>query len=74
MTIVYRKGNVLILLSYYTVVAKAIEHTSITAFGWFSATTARHINNFFEEFGIYKKMNKKELEEMGQNSKYLYID
>lgn len=71
---VYRKGNVLILLSYYTVVAEAIEHTSITAFGWYSATTARHINKFFEEFGIYKKMNKKELEDMGQNSKYLYLD
>ena len=71
---IYKKDNKLILLSYDTVVAQAIEHASITAFGWYSATTARHINKFFKEFGIYKGMNKKELEDMGQNSKYLYLD
>lgn len=71
---IYRNDNTLILLSYDTVVAQAIEHISITAYGWYSATTARHINKFFKEFGIYKNMNKKELEDMGQNSKYLYLD
>lgn len=71
---IYRKDNTIILLSYDTVVAQAIEHVSITAFGWYSATTSRHIDKFFEEFGIYKKMNKKELEDMGQNLKYLYLD
>ena len=71
---IYRKDNTIILLSNDIVVAQAIEHVSITAFGWYSATTARHIDKFFEEFGIYKKMNKKELEDMGQNSKYLYLD
>lgn len=71
---IYKKDNKLILLSYDTVVAQAIEHISVTAFGWYSATTSRHINGFFKEFGIYKGMSKKELENMGENSKYLYLN
>lgn len=71
---IYKKDNKLILLSYDTVVAQAIEHISVTAFGWYSATTARHINIFLKELGIYKGMSKKELEDMAQNSKYLYLE
>lgn len=69
---IYKKDNTIILLSYDTVVAQAIEHVSITAFGWYSATTARHINKFLLQNG-FNKMSKKELEDMGQNSKYLYL-
>ena len=71
---IYKKDNKLMLLSYYTVVAQAIEHVSITAFGWYYSTTSRHINKFLKELGIYKGMGKKELEDMGRNSKYLYLN
>ncbi len=49
------------LLSYNTEVATYNEDTKkIVVFGWFSATTGRHINAFFELHNL-PKMTKKEL-------------
>lgn len=70
--LLYKNDNVVLLMSYETIVAQAIENTSITAFGYYSKTTARHINDFFEIYGK-NKLSKKELEEMGQTQKYLYL-
>lgn len=66
---VYRNNEGAILLkSYETIVAEI--HDAITTednqekviiHGWYSATTARHINEFLQQHG-YPKMSKKEME------------
>ncbi len=50
------------LRSYDTIVAE-YNHTTkeITVYGWYSATTARHINAYLQYHG-FKKASKKQLE------------
>ena len=66
---VYRndKGSIF-LMSYETIVAEIIDEEisptgkrQINVFGWYSMTTARHINEFLQQNG-FKKMRKKEME------------
>lgn len=71
----YKKANIyrndegsLFLMSYSTIVAE-IQDKIITednnakaiVHGWYSVTTARHINEFLQQHG-FSKMNKKEME------------
>ena len=71
----YKKANVykddkgkILLMSYTTIVAE-IEDAMITedgkpklkVNGWYSNTTARHINEFAQQYG-FNKMSKKEME------------
>ena len=49
------------LISYETEVAKYTHETNkMEVFGWFSATTMRHLNSFFEFYG-FDTCTKKEL-------------
>jgi len=66
---VYRddKGH-LLLMSYSTIVAQITDgivtedgQNHIQVNGWYSATTARHINEFLRQHG-FKAMSKKEME------------
>ena len=63
----YKKAKILeyngirYLQSYNTIVAK-IENGEPVINGWYSQTTARHINEFLQQNG-FDKMNKKEMEE-----------
>ena len=63
----YKKAKVLeyngatYLQSYDTIVAK-IENGNAIVNGWYSQTTARHINEFLKQKG-FEPMNKKEMEE-----------
>ena len=54
-------NGALYLQSYDTIVAK-IENGKATINGWYSQTTARHINEFLKQNG-FKAMTKKEMEE-----------
>ena len=62
----YKKAKVisynraLYLQSYDTIVAK-IENGKAIVNGWYSATTARHINEFLYQNG-FDKMTKKEMD------------
>lgn len=56
-------GDVIsVLQSYETKVAK-YNHTTnkMEVFGWYSSTTAHHINSFLVHYG-FNKCNKKQLE------------
>lgn len=53
-------NNIIDLISYNTIVAR-IEDGKIKVFGWYSQTTARHINEFLKQNG-FKSMTKKEME------------
>ena len=66
---VYRdnKGHIL-LMSYSTIVAEIADgsitdsgYDEIKVNGWYSRTTARHINDFLYQYG-FKTMSKKEME------------
>lgn len=63
----YKKAQIkeyngaLYLQSYNTIVAK-IENGKAIVNGWYSATTAKHINEFLYQNG-FNKMTKKEMEE-----------
>lgn len=72
----YRKANIyrnnkgsIFLMSYETIVAE-IKDATVTdtgekqaiVHGWYSMTTARHINEFLQQYG-FDKMSKKEMEE-----------
>lgn len=63
----YKKAKVLkyngatYLQSYNTIVAK-IENGNAIVNGWYSQTTARHINEFLYQNG-FDKMTKKQMEE-----------
>lgn len=68
---VYRddKGH-LFLRSYSTIVAEITDgiltedgHPTVKVYGWYSQTTARHINDFLYQHG-FKTMNKKQMESM----------
>ena len=50
-----------VLTSYDTKVAQ-VKDGKLTVFGWYSATTARHINEFAMQHG-FPKMTKKEMQE-----------
>lgn len=71
----YKKANVyrndkgsIFLMSYETIVAE-IQDAIITirkekqaiVYDWYSKTTARHINEFLQQYG-FDKMSKKEME------------
>lgn len=58
-----RKTDVIYLVSYDTIVA-IIENNRPIVFGWYSQTTARHINEFLKQNG-FKSMTKKEMESEG---------
>lgn len=66
---VYRndKGSIF-LMSYETIVAEIKDATvtdtgekQVIVHGWYSMTTARHINEFLQQNG-FNKMSKKEME------------
>ena len=60
--IVEEENGVSYLRSYDTVVAKFDHHINkMQVYGWFSNTTARHINAFLDFHG-FDTCNKKELE------------
>ena len=54
-------NNILYLKSYDTIVAK-IENGKAVVNGWYSQTTARHINEFLKQ-NDFEAMSKKEMEE-----------
>lgn len=59
---IINNGDISKLLSYDTEVAEYNHNTNkMTVNGWYSATTAKHINSFLEYFG-FERCNKKELE------------
>jgi len=76
----YRKANVygddngnLFLMSYTTIVAKITDklvmednEPNVEVYGYYSATTARHINEFLRQHN-FKAMSKKEMEKGGAN-------
>jgi len=60
-------GNIL-LMSYETIVAKITDKIAtkdniekVEVYGYYSNTTARHINEFLQQHG-YPKMTKKQME------------
>lgn len=71
----YKKANVyrddegnLLLMSYTTIVAEITDAMAtedgkpkLKVNGWYSNTTARHINEFAQQHG-FNKMSKKEME------------
>ena len=63
----YGKANVIIegaetkLKSYHTIVAVK-QGKTIQVKGWYSKTTAIHINEFLQQNGV-SKLNKKQMEE-----------
>ena len=60
--IVEEENGVSYLRSYDTVVAKFDHHDNkMQVYGWFSNTTARHINAFLDFYG-FDTCTKKELE------------
>ena len=63
----YGKAKVIItddfiqLQSYNTIVAQIDKHSNkLTVNGWYSATTARHINSFLAHYG-YSPLSKSEM-------------
>lgn len=60
--LIVKNDNVSELMSYNTVVASYNHKTNkMVVKGWYSSTTARHINSFLVLFG-FDTCNKKELE------------
>jgi len=58
-------NNITRLVSYNTEVANYNHDTNVmTVNGWYSATTARHINAFLEYYG-FDKCNKQQLNNYG---------
>ena len=57
---IIRYNNAIYLQSYSTIVAK-IENGKIIINGWYSQTTARHINEFLLQNG-FNKLTKKQME------------
>lgn len=50
-----------VLISYNTNVCELDKNNNIVEIGYYSQTTARHVNEFLQQNG-YKKMTKKEIE------------
>jgi len=62
--IVIHTDNISRLKSHNTIVAEYNHKTKkMTVNGWYSATTARHINSFLNLFG-YDSMTKAEMEDI----------
>ena len=60
--IVQENNGVSYLISYDTVVAEFdLHNNTMQVYGWFSSTTARHINAFLDFYG-FNTCTKKELE------------
>lgn len=59
--IIKEYNSIIYLQSYNTIVAK-IESGKAVVNGWYSSTTARHINEFLLQNG-FEKMSKKEMED-----------
>lgn len=65
--VVIQNGNVSKLKSYNTIVAEYNHETNeIKVNGWYSATTATHINAFLDYYG-FDTCTKKELENYNNN-------
>ena len=65
----YESGiKIVELWSYSTNVARVVEYMDgekeLQVFGWYSNTTAKHINEFLQQMG-YERMNKKQMEKGG---------
>jgi hypothetical protein len=61
--ILKEENNKIVLKSYNTDVAEYDQTTnSLKVFGWFSMTTARHINEFLQQMG-FDKLTKSEMME-----------
>ena len=66
---IYRDNNGTIYLKSYETIVAEIKDKIVTdnneyqlkVYGYYSATTARHINEFVQQYG-FSKMNKKEME------------
>ena len=58
---VITEGGQTKLISYSTIVAVK-ENNTIKVKGWYSKTTAIHINEFLQQNGV-SKLNKKQMEE-----------
>lgn len=59
---ILKYNDVLYLQSYETIVAK-IEDKTPFVFGWYSTTTARHINEFLKQ-NNFEAMTKKEMQKI----------
>lgn len=71
--IVYKKENeeqTKILMSYDTIVATIVNNHHLTINGYYSQTTAKHINEFAAQNG-FKTFSKKEIEEIATNKIYI---
>ena len=66
----YDKSGIRIteLWSYSTNVARVVDYPSgnreLQVFGWYSQTTAKHINEFLQQNG-YERMSKKQMQKGG---------
>lgn len=66
---IYRNDNgKILLMSYSTIVAEVVDEVvsttgkrQLNVFGWYSKTTARHINEFAQQYG-FDRMSKKAME------------
>ena len=70
--IVYQKQNekdTKILMSYDTIVAIIVNGHHLNIFGYYSQTTARHINEFSSQNG-FGTFSKKEIEKIATNKIY----
>ena len=60
--VLVKEGDVTKLRSYSTIVAEFNHKTNkVKINGWYSSTTARHINEFLNYFG-FDKMTKQQME------------
>lgn len=67
-------GKVAKLKSYDTIVAEYNHKTkAMSVFGWYSNTTASHINSFLSHFG-YPTTNKKGMENWNNNDGIIRIE
>lgn len=58
--VVIDDGETIMLRSYQTIVAEIVDG-KVKVYGWYSQTTARHINEFLQQYG-FDRMSKKEME------------
>lgn len=60
--VIDNENGTLQLKSYKTIVAE-IDKDGLHIYGWYSATTARHINEFLKQNG-FEALTKSEMEDM----------
>ncbi len=68
----YEMGGIMYLVSYSTIVAKIYKNVA-QIFGYYSQTTARHINDFLYQNG-FDTLNKKEMMKEQENIYGLIIE